>query len=312
MREEANMAIINCPECGQPISDHAEHCIHCGTKFTVCPVCGQVFAGTAARCPLCGAEIADKREEVPEPASPPAERPPKDPFKEWRKGSAKEIAWYKMADNFHRVMDIASGILFLVGLFFIFIWRPSVEDLLSSESWRGKIVICKAFISIGAIVGLVSMLVDILYTHRRSPAYYDWLVRRYGEPAERIKALLAQARTDDDMNPYSDFINELFRAGVKGARTILAIQKLIGACCVIVFEITLMACMLNIAEPIIVNRLTGLPYSFDWSMLIVPGIIFGVLIVAVFICIVPETIIQMRWFRQIAPEDFKRIYESDK
>lgn len=73
-----------------------------------------------------------------------------------------------------------------------------------------------------------------------------------------------------------------------------------------------MACMLNIAEPIIVNRLTGLPYSFDWSMLIVPGIIFGVLIVAVFICIVPETIIQMRWFKKIAPEDFKRIYESDK
>lgn len=306
------MAMITCPECGQPISDHAEHCIHCGTKFTVCSACGRAFAGVGSVCPFCGAAVAVRREEGAEPASPPAELPPKDPFKKWRKGPAKEIGWYKTAANLHQFMDIASGLFLLIGVFFLFLWRPSVEDLLSSDSWRGKIGICKAFISIGTLVGLVSMLMDILYIHRRSPRYYDWLARRYGDPTARVKMLFAQARTDDDMNRYDAFITELFRASVKRARTILAIQKFFGACCVIVFEITLMAFLLNIAEPLIINRLTGLPFSFDWSMLIVPAIILGVLIVAMFGCIVPETVNQMRWFKQIAPEDFKRIYESDK
>ena len=52
------MALITCPECGQQISEHSDHCIHCGCKITVCHTCGKVFAGSG-ECPVCHAVPAE-------------------------------------------------------------------------------------------------------------------------------------------------------------------------------------------------------------------------------------------------------------
>lgn len=57
------MAIINCPECGQEISDKAKKCIHCGKVFVEeeiikeeikCDQCGVVLTETDEVCPNCG------------------------------------------------------------------------------------------------------------------------------------------------------------------------------------------------------------------------------------------------------------------
>lgn len=57
------MAIINCPECGQEISDKAKKCIHCGKVFVEeeiikeeikCDQCGVVLTETDEVCLNCG------------------------------------------------------------------------------------------------------------------------------------------------------------------------------------------------------------------------------------------------------------------
>lgn len=69
------MAMIQCPECGQEISDKAKKCIHCGKVFVEekpvneeirCSECGAVLAETDEICPNCGCPVEKviKQEDV--------------------------------------------------------------------------------------------------------------------------------------------------------------------------------------------------------------------------------------------------------
>lgn len=60
------MAMIQCPECGQEISDKAKKCIHCGKVFVEekpvneeirCSECGAVLAEADEICPNCGCPV---------------------------------------------------------------------------------------------------------------------------------------------------------------------------------------------------------------------------------------------------------------
>lgn len=60
------MAIINCSECGNPISDKAKKCIHCGKIFEdiaskaegkICVECGNPIPDASMECPNCGCPI---------------------------------------------------------------------------------------------------------------------------------------------------------------------------------------------------------------------------------------------------------------
>lgn len=67
------MAMIQCPECGQMISDKATKCIHCGKVFVEetepvkeeirCAECGAILAETDEICPNCGCPIEKKKTE---------------------------------------------------------------------------------------------------------------------------------------------------------------------------------------------------------------------------------------------------------
>lgn len=65
------MAIIQCPECGQEISDKAKKCIHCGKVFVEeksvkeikCSECGTILAETDEICPNCGCPV-EKEEDT--------------------------------------------------------------------------------------------------------------------------------------------------------------------------------------------------------------------------------------------------------
>lgn len=51
------MALITCKECGQPISDSASVCPHCGAsvvKDVYCPDCGTRMPENVKFCPKCG------------------------------------------------------------------------------------------------------------------------------------------------------------------------------------------------------------------------------------------------------------------
>lgn len=55
------MALINCKECGQEISDTANVCPHCGApvvKDVFCVKCGTKVPENVKFCPSCGAPVA--------------------------------------------------------------------------------------------------------------------------------------------------------------------------------------------------------------------------------------------------------------
>ncbi|MBQ8325555.1 MAG: zinc ribbon domain-containing protein [Lachnospiraceae bacterium] len=63
------MAMINCPECGQDISDKAAMCVHCGMVFGEawknkvelrCEECGASLVETDNMCPKCGCPVENK------------------------------------------------------------------------------------------------------------------------------------------------------------------------------------------------------------------------------------------------------------
>ncbi len=66
------MAMINCPECGKPISDKAEKCIHCGhvinekSNSRTCLECGTIITDEMDVCPTCGCPIENKNEDSPQ------------------------------------------------------------------------------------------------------------------------------------------------------------------------------------------------------------------------------------------------------
>ena len=54
------MALINCKECGQQISDSASVCPHCGApviRDVFCPSCGTKVPENVKFCPNCGGKI---------------------------------------------------------------------------------------------------------------------------------------------------------------------------------------------------------------------------------------------------------------
>ncbi len=58
------MALIQCPYCGQQISEKATTCVYCGAGLKeepvaekVCPECGEIVSGYSAVCPKCGYPI---------------------------------------------------------------------------------------------------------------------------------------------------------------------------------------------------------------------------------------------------------------
>lgn len=56
------MALIQCPNCGKPISDKANSCIHCGFEISPekerhCIECGAVLTNEVTVCPHCGCPV---------------------------------------------------------------------------------------------------------------------------------------------------------------------------------------------------------------------------------------------------------------
>lgn len=68
------MALINCPECGEQISEKATECVHCGAVLKEepmieksCPECGAALADTDTSCPNCGCPVeGSEKEEEPQ------------------------------------------------------------------------------------------------------------------------------------------------------------------------------------------------------------------------------------------------------
>ena len=57
------MAVINCPECNEKISNTVKQCVHCGASIVICPECGTAFVEGVKLCTECGYEFKKKNEQ---------------------------------------------------------------------------------------------------------------------------------------------------------------------------------------------------------------------------------------------------------
>ena len=61
------MAIMECPNCGEQVSDKAKKCVHCGAVLIpeekrYCQECGAELDAEADVCPKCGCPVEDAKE----------------------------------------------------------------------------------------------------------------------------------------------------------------------------------------------------------------------------------------------------------
>lgn len=66
------MAMIQCPDCGQEVSDKAKKCIHCGKVLVddtqqkrFCAECGKEIPADSQECPFCGCPVEPEKAENP-------------------------------------------------------------------------------------------------------------------------------------------------------------------------------------------------------------------------------------------------------
>ena len=65
------MAMMECPNCGEKVSDKAKKCVHCGAILIpevkkYCQECGTELETEAEVCPNCGCPVEEKTETVPQ------------------------------------------------------------------------------------------------------------------------------------------------------------------------------------------------------------------------------------------------------
>lgn len=97
------MAMIQCPNCGETISDKAKTCVHCGYELYPaekkhCPECGQELEDNATVCPKCGCPIEKETEanEASKPQSVPQQ---------------VEVTGVKMNKNAKKIIAIVAAVI---------------------------------------------------------------------------------------------------------------------------------------------------------------------------------------------------------
>ena len=100
------MALIECPGCGERISDKAKKCIHCGYELIqespkTCPECGAELNESDAICPNCGFPVAEESK-IKESISP----------------QQVEVTGVKVNKQSKKIIAIAAGVIIAIILAF--------------------------------------------------------------------------------------------------------------------------------------------------------------------------------------------------
>lgn len=98
------MAMIQCPNCGETISDKAKTCVHCGYELQPlekehCTECGQELEANATVCPKCGCPVEKETGEAPQ--SPIVPQP-------------VEVAGAKMNKSTQKIIAIVTAVVVVV------------------------------------------------------------------------------------------------------------------------------------------------------------------------------------------------------
>ena len=97
------MAMMECPNCGEQVSDKAKKCVHCGTVLIpeekrYCQECGAELDAEADVCPKCGCPVENVKDSEATPQQ-------------------VEVTGVKIAKKSKKIIAIAAVVLLIVGNF---------------------------------------------------------------------------------------------------------------------------------------------------------------------------------------------------
>ncbi len=142
------MALIQCPECGQNISDKAKTCVHCGVGVGICSECGSAYIEGVEICPSCGYAFGKAEEEKVVEKKMVKKEQGKNGDKEIKEElRALQTKWSKQSQILNWAIKLSS-IVAIIALGFV----VALIVLLKLYSYLGIITLSVSFCAIGYIV----------------------------------------------------------------------------------------------------------------------------------------------------------------
>jgi hypothetical protein len=133
------MSLINCPECGNPVSSSTQQCIHCGCTYTVCPECKKVYIGNLDKCTNCGYEIKKTINksffQQSQYAKNAREFSSNNVYESWQRRSATDNTVIKLIKLSCIILTILALLLILIAIVVIWTWdETNIDSLLNLSS----------------------------------------------------------------------------------------------------------------------------------------------------------------------------------
>ena len=189
------MAIINCPECEEKISDTAAQCIHCGAKITVCPECKKVYAGETKNCSECGYVFKEsKTEEAPAQNH---LKTSKDVVDQWER--EKPYVKYIFSGIVGHIIDFIPFLFLIFAIVKLMQWDNFLSSAETFESIKTLIIFSAIFYSVYSVY-------DAFASHCKEKLLSSWCMSNKINLKDSIRTTL---QTDFDSMSVECGLTEL-------------------------------------------------------------------------------------------------------
>lgn len=205
------MAIIKCPECGEPVSSTTNKCIHCGYEFSVCPECGTINKGKIAICQNCGYALKNSASQYSFDQSSVGKLNIEDHIDDNLRTMffaenhvAKTI---KKSRNFVMLIGLILGTFLLIyGLFDLINWKPSVSltDILSQSNGSDIFNEVVSLLDWGMIILVFILLYDWFSMYGLIYWFGRWIKNREIDYASYLRYNANKSLLDKTVIEYNE------------------------------------------------------------------------------------------------------------
>lgn len=272
--------LINCPHCGEQISDTAENCVHCGCKITVCPDCGHAAAGDVDVCGKCGCRI--KSDTNSESAMLKQESSNlENTYDNWAKSAPRDNAILKKIKLIEKLVDIVGTMFLIIAVVVYFVWHNGneIEKLTSYKSTLS------AFRWL-SIAGLIIMMfptentIECTLTLR----LVGWIRREKFDVKNNINIIgNTEVIGDSQVAKFSELLLDAAFMYDNGSKSRYCAKYIIRYAIFILFYIASSIFLFKTENALMVFDAFDMPFVFDYTWLIVAGAALTVYIILAFV-----------------------------
>ncbi|MCH5155105.1 MAG: zinc ribbon domain-containing protein [Clostridiales bacterium] len=175
------MALIDCPNCGNKISDSAVKCVHCGCELSICPDCGNVEAGENTICSKCGCillnQVANSKSNVAEQPNDTSAEDIDIVYNNWKKDAPVSSLLYRIIYKSKAYISVLAVIVLFVVLAVV-VWLiyklGQAEKIQQLMDYRGVLSTVKSLLILLVIV----FVLQTFYNTDFFFPYYSYKLRK--------------------------------------------------------------------------------------------------------------------------------------